>query len=122
MPGRRVWASLLSGVLLLAVLTACSVTPPRAVRPVRPVAAVAHPAPVAGPPPVPAEAQAEFEHALALAHAGNDDAAEAQLTTLARQYPQFSTPLVDLGIVYRNSGNLDAAAHALQQAVARDPH
>ena len=29
---------------------------------------------------------------------------------------------VDLGILDRRSGNLDAAAHALQQAVARDPH
>ena len=134
---------IIAGASLLAALTACSVTPRHAAEHAPTVAAAAPAAAAgkpgtgghggqspagpgaqaaAGPVPVPAEAQAEFEHALALAHAGNDDAAEAQLTTLARQYPQFSTPLVDLGIVYRNSGNLDAAAHALQQAVARDPH
>lgn len=76
----------------------------------------------AGPPPVPTEAKNEFDKALALAHAGNDAAAEAQLASLAHQYPQFCTPLVDLGILYRKSGNLDAAAHALQEAVKRDPH
>jgi tetratricopeptide (TPR) repeat protein len=58
---------------------------------------------------------------VSLAHAGNGGAAEAQFAELARQYPQFSTPLVDLGILYRKSGNLDAAMQALQQAVARDP-
>lgn len=109
------------GAALLAALTACSVTPRHAAEHVRTVTTAA-PAGAVGPVPVPAEAQAEFDQALALTRAGNDSAAEAQLTSLARQYPQFSTPLVDLGIVYRKSGNLDAAAHALQQAVARDPH
>jgi tetratricopeptide (TPR) repeat protein len=71
---------------------------------------------------VPAEASAEFDKALALARAGNTGAAEAQLASLAAQYPQFCTPLVDLGILYRKAGDLDAAAHALQQAVERDPH
>src|SRR6185312_303383 len=73
-------------------------------------------------PPVPEEARQEFDKALALARAGNGAAAEAQLASLAHQYSQFCTPLVDLGILYRKSGNLDAAAHALQQATARDPH
>src|SRR6185437_13272224 len=102
MPGCSSWgATILGGALLLAVLAACSVTPPRAAQPVRPATAVAHPAPVAGPPPVPAEARDEFDKALALAHAGNDSGAEAQLETLAHQYPQFSTPLIDLGILHR---------------------
>ena len=69
-------------------------------------------------------AQQEFVGALALAHAGQPTARRrAQLARVsARQYPQFCTPLVNLGILYRKSGSLDAAAHALQQAVARDPH
>ena len=131
---------ILAGVSLLAALTACSVTPKRAAAPARPATAAAHPVvtgqagkgavpgagpgaqTAAGPPPVPPEAQQEFDRALALARAGTDEAAEAQLTGLAQQYPQFSTPLVDLGILYRKSGNLDAATHALEQAVARDPH
>jgi tetratricopeptide (TPR) repeat protein len=70
---------------------------------------------------MPAEARGEFDKALALARAGNEGAAEARLVSLAQQYPQLSTPLVDLGILYRKSGNLDATVHALQQALARDP-
>lgn len=115
-PGRGSWgATILGGTLLLAALTACSVTPPRAVQP-------AHPTPAAGPPPVPAEAKHEFDEALALVHAGNDAGAEAQLETLAHQYPQFSTPLIDVGILHRKDGNLDAAAKAFQDALARNPH
>jgi tetratricopeptide (TPR) repeat protein len=111
------------GATLLVAVSACSVTPKRAAQPPRPAAAVAQQAAAKpGPPPIPAAAQQEFDQALALAHAGNDGAARAQLANVARQYPQFSTPLVNLGILYRNSGDLDAAAHALQQAVARDPH
>lgn len=56
-----------------------------------------------------------------LARGGSDGAAEAQLASLARQYPRFCTPLVDLGILYRKSGDLDSATHALEQAVARSP-
>ena len=105
------------GATLLAAAAACSVTPQRPASPA-PQAAAAKP----GPPPIPAAAQQQFVGALALAHAGNEGAARAQLAGLARQYPQFCTPLVNLGILYRQSGDLDAAAHALQQAVARDPH
>jgi tetratricopeptide (TPR) repeat protein len=115
---------ILIGATLLAALAACSVTPRRAAEPARTAAAVAHPATAAnsGPPPVPAEAKQEFDQALALARAGNDDAAEARLASLAHQYPQFCTPLVDLGILYRRSGNLDAAVTALRRAAVRDPH
>ncbi|HEV7135974.1 MAG TPA: tetratricopeptide repeat protein [Steroidobacteraceae bacterium] len=128
-------ATILGGVLLLAALAACSVTPKR-VAEHGAMAAAVHSTPAkpsvdgksaqsgagAGPPPVPAEARDKFENALALAHGGNDAAAEAQLQRLAQQYPQFSTPLVDLGILRRKDGNLAAAAKALEDAVARDPH
>lgn len=76
----------------------------------------------AAPPPIPAAAQGEFNRALELARAGSDAAAEAQLASLAQQYSQLCTPLVDLGILYRKDGNLDAATQALQQAATRDPH
>ena len=120
------------GVLLFAALAACSVTPRHAAQPVRRATAIA-PAPATGkatqpgtaaaaPPPIPAEAKAEFDRAVSLAQTGHDAAAETQFATLAQQYPQFSTPLVDLGILYRKSGNVDAAMQALQQAAARDPH
>ncbi len=110
---------ILIGATMLVAVAGCSVTPKRAAVPVvAPSAAAAK----SGPPPIPAEATQEFDQALALARAGNDAAARAQLASLARQYPQFCTPLVNLGILYRKSGDLDAAAHALQQAVARDPH
>ncbi|MDE2263239.1 MAG: tetratricopeptide repeat protein [Gammaproteobacteria bacterium] len=130
-----------AGVSLLAMLSACSVAPRRdaghgdrwvvvhsagaaklatAGNAARPGAGGGSQA-VAGPPPVPAEARQEFDAALALAGAGNDPAAESQLATLAHRYPQFCTPLVDLGILHRKDGDLDAAAQALQQAVAREP-
>jgi tetratricopeptide (TPR) repeat protein len=118
----------LFGVLLLAAVAACSVTPKRAV-PAPPAPAIAHagapaaagqPA-AAGPPPVPAAAREAFAKALALAHAGNDAAAEEQLASLAHQYPQFCTPLVDLGILYRNDAKLDAAMLAFRRAVGRRP-
>ena len=146
-PSRRTicprWATTLCGILLLAVLAGCSVTPRRAAQHA-PAAASAPPAAnvgksaaahkavqpgsgqtgaaIAGPPPIPAQAKADFDRAVSLAKAGNDAAAEAQLASVAQQYPQFSTPLVDLGILYRKSGNLDAATQALQRAVTRDPH
>lgn len=119
---------ILAGLSALAALAACSVAPRRAAAPAPSAAAAAHPA-VAGkpgnvgaPPPIPPEAQAEFDQALTLARGSSDDAAEAQLASLAQRYPRFCTPLVDLGILYRKDGNLDAATHALEQAVARDPH
>lgn len=131
--------NVLVAVSLLAVLAACSVTPRRDTGPGHAANAAAQPAtgrpgttvrtakagqgvpsaPAAA--PIPAEAKVEFDKALALDRAGNDAAAEAQLTSLAQQYAQLCAPLVDLGILYRKSGNLDAAAHALQQALARDP-
>jgi tetratricopeptide (TPR) repeat protein len=108
---------ILFGATLLVAVSACSVTPKRPAPPVRPAAAVK-----AGPPPLPAEATAQFARALALARAGNDGAAQAQLASLAQHYPRFCTPLVDLAILDRKSGDLAAAVHALQQAVACDPH
>jgi tetratricopeptide (TPR) repeat protein len=125
-----------AGVSLLAALAACSVTPQRraapavsataahpAVRGKAGVAgAVAQPGAAPGPAPIPPEAQLEFAKALALARAGSDTAAEAQLARLAQQYSQFCAPLVDLGILYRKNGNLRAATRALEQAVARNPH
>ncbi len=127
---------ILAGVSLLAAVAACSVTPRRAGEGARTATAVAHSPlaakpgaagksqgaqPAAGPPPVPPEASEEFDKALALARSGNNGAAEAQLAAVARRYPQLSTPLVDLGILYRKDGDLQAAAHAFQQAAARDP-
>jgi lipoprotein NlpI len=113
----------LLGVSLLAALAACSATPKRPV-PAKPVSVAHAPAgpATAGPPPPPPAASAAFARALTLARAGNDESAEAQLASLALQYPQYCTPLVDLGILYRNGGKLDAATRALRQAVARQPH
>jgi tetratricopeptide (TPR) repeat protein len=119
----------LCGVSLLAAAAACSVTPKRAVPapPPRAAAPAAAPAaagtsPTATPPPVPAAASEDFAKALALARAGNDTAAEEELASLAHQYPQFCTPLVDLGILYRNDAKLDAAMLAFQRAIGRRPH
>lgn len=128
---------IIAGASLLAALAACSVAPRHAAHTARTIPAPTHAAgaggsaaqsgagrsgPAAtGPAPIPPEAKEEFSRALSLARAGADGAAEAQLASLASQYPQLCTPLVDLGILYRKSGNLDAARHAFRQAVSRDP-
>jgi tetratricopeptide (TPR) repeat protein len=110
--------------VLLAALAACAVGPRRGAPSARSASAAPHPASQAapsGPPPVPVHAKREFARALALAAAHNDAAAETQLQTLARTYPRFHTPLIDLGLLYRRDGKLDAAAAAFRQAAARDP-
>lgn len=110
---------------LLAALTACAGAPQRRALQARPASAATGPATTqavpAGPPPVPVQAKAEFDRALALAAARNDAAAESKLETLSRRYPRFHTPLVDLGMLYRRDGKLDAAQAAFEHAAARDP-
>lgn len=115
----------LMAVSLLAALAACSVTPKRVTGPVRAATTSAQPAAgkpsAAAPAPISAAAKDEFDKALTLARTGHEGTAEARLMSLAQKYPQLSTPLVDVGILYRKSGNLDGAAHVLKQALARDP-
>lgn len=66
-------------------------------------------------------AQARFTAALTLMQDGQRDEAIAALQALCRDYPQFSGPYTDLGILYRKMQNREAAIAAFTQAVQRNP-
>jgi tetratricopeptide (TPR) repeat protein len=50
------------------------------------------------------------------------DEAKRLLQETASAHPETALPLVDLGVVYQNSGDLAAAESAYRQALARDPN
>jgi len=114
------WAAL--GVALLA--TACSSGPERAresPHPVQPSAgatgsAAASVAPEVNPAPPP-QAVADFDRAVSAMRAGSTSAAQRQFEQLAASYPQFPGPEINLGILYRKSGELEQSERALRQAV-----
>lgn len=76
-------------------------------------------APAVGPPPIPPEATQQFERALTLLSAGDLGPAAAELQRLADAYPDYSGPLVNLGIVHLKSGKLPEAEQALLAATQR---
>ena len=67
---------------------------------------------------VPPAARADFERAVKYMRAGNATEAELGFKQIALQYPQFATPLVDLGLLQRKQGQLEQAEASLQAAVA----
>jgi len=79
--------------------------------------AVAAPAP---PPPPPAQAVADFGRAVGVMRAGNVSEAELEFQQIALDYPQLAGPDINLGILYRKSGQLDLAEKALREAVERN--
>jgi len=46
--------------------------------------------------------------------------AELEFEQIATSYPQLAAPDIDLGLLYRKSGDLDRSERALRQAVERD--
>jgi Flp pilus assembly protein TadD len=70
---------------------------------------------------VPARAAAEFARAVELMRAGNAGEAALEFEQLAAGYPQLAGPHVNLGILHRKAGRLDAAVEALRAAVQRNP-
>jgi len=97
-----------TGALLFALATAaCSVGPGRAAR-------------GDGEPP-PAAAVAQFDKAVAALDAGELDTATRNFADLGSAYPEYSTPLVNLGIAHARAGRLAEAEQAFRDAVARDP-
>jgi len=76
--------------------------------------------PAAAGQPVPPAARADFDRAVKYMRAGNATEAELGFKQIALQYPQFATPLVDLGILQRKQGELDQAEASLKAAVAKE--
>jgi len=69
---------------------------------------------------VPPQARAEFDRAVGLVRSGKDLEAQLEFTRIASAYPQFASPDVNLGILYRKAGNLEKSEAALQEAVNRN--
>ena len=63
-----------------------------------------------------------FQEALALMKAGRIEEAQTAFLALSRDYPQFSGPLTDLGILYAQSRQRELAVESLGRAVALNPN
>lgn len=61
---------------------------------------------------------ARFKAALDLMKQGQNDEAEKALTDLVKDFPQYSGPLTELGMIYVKSKRMDLAAAAFAKAVA----
>ena len=70
--------------------------------------------------PVTPRGKADFERAVGFMRAGNNTEAELEFKQVALQFPQLSTPYVNLGILYRKSGRLEQSEDALKTAVERN--
>lgn len=64
---------------------------------------------------------ARFKAALELMKQNQPQDAEAALTELVKDFPQFSGPLTDLGILYAKSKRPDLAASAFAKAINNNP-
>jgi tetratricopeptide (TPR) repeat protein len=68
----------------------------------------------------PADAQRQFDQALALLKSGQIPAATTQLQQLASAYPTLVGPLVNLGLIEIKANHFEAASAYFKQAVERD--
>lgn len=71
----------------------------------------------AGPVDVSPRARSDFERGIGYMRSGNLTEAELEFKQVALQYPQLSSPLLNLGILYRKEGNLPQSEAALKTAV-----
>ncbi|HTV51452.1 MAG TPA: tetratricopeptide repeat protein [Steroidobacteraceae bacterium] len=85
--------------------------------PASPGAAAAGAAAAATLEPPPARAVADFNRAVGMMRAGNVSEAELEFQQLALAYPQFAAPDINLGILYRKGGQMEASEQALRAAV-----
>jgi Flp pilus assembly protein TadD len=74
-----------------------------------------------GPPPIPPEATQQFERALTLLGGGDLGPAEAEFKKLNATYPEYSGPLVNLGVIYLKSGKYAEAEKSLRAAIELSP-
>jgi tetratricopeptide (TPR) repeat protein len=112
-------------VLAIAVLlAACSSAPSKPTESAsQPVDATASGPSAAGDgaaAPVTERGKADFDRAVGFMKAGNTTEAELEFKQVALQFPQLSSPYVNLGILYRKTGRLDQSEEALKTAVERN--
>ena len=109
-----------TALLLVLALAACAGgSPPRP-----PPAHAAAEAPLA-PPPAPSadkgDPDARFKAALALMKDKKRPEAQAAFAQLAVDFPEYSGPLTDLGILFAQAKHREAALASLSKAVAANP-
>lgn len=103
------WPIIASGILL----TGCASAPSAPVAP--PSAEAAAPAPA-----IPAQAQQQFDQALALMSAGQHEQAAKQLQALSAAYPDYPGPLLNLGILQLKANRYAEAEQSFKAALQRD--
>lgn len=104
-------------------LAACGSSPSKPEEKSKPVTeaaatAATQPAPAAA--PIPAEAVQQFDSAVASMNAGNLAAAEQGFRALSANYPLYSGPLLNLGILQAKAGKLEDAEKTLREAIERN--
>ena len=70
--------------------------------------------------PITARGKADFDRAVGFMKAGKVTEAELEFKQVALQFPQLSSPYVNLGILYRKAGHLEQSEDALKTAVERN--
>jgi Flp pilus assembly protein TadD len=106
------------GSALVALLAACAARGPARA----PAAPASTTAPQAQPtPPLETDAEQRFQAALDLMKNHKTDEARAAFASLAKDYPQYSGPLADLGVLYARSNQRQLALNSFAAAVAANP-
>ncbi len=111
MPGRK-WMSLLLALIVAGLFTGCALTGPQEVEEKSAESAVLAVDPAAS---------AAFDAALQAMANGKDAQAEKILLTMTQDFPQFSGPHANLGIIYFRAGKRDKAEAAFLRAVEIKP-
>lgn len=106
--------------LCCVLLAGCAGTAPRPAAPAK-ASIAALPAPAAAGDDKLAQADERFQAALKLMKDGQPQQAQAAFAALAREQPQFSGPLTDLGILYAHSRQRGQALASLTGAVGANP-
>lgn len=103
---------------LAALLAACAARGPAPVPAVPSAPGTAHAQPV----PVPEnDAEQRFQAALDLMKSNKTEEARAAFAALAKDYPQYSGPLSDLGVLYARGNQRQQALNSFTAAVAANP-
>ena len=121
-PTAPVMKALPSLLLMTVLVSGCSILRPH------PDTSATAPAATNGPAqtavqktPDKADADARFSAALDLMKQKQNPQAEQALSDLAKDFPQYSGPLTDLGILYGRSNRQQQALDAFSHAVAANP-
>lgn len=125
---RRAGVLLCAASILAVFLNGCGTAPSASDRSVKPVPAARKgeaadaAVPVARAEEVlPPEAVQRFDAAVVHMNAGDHAAAEQAFRALASEYPAYSGPLVNLGILAAKAGRFEEAEKTLKGALERNP-